>query len=78
MYDPVYAKLAFNEFHVEWNQMSNQGFNDIEIFDLNELVANGFDYIPTLDEFLKIAIFDWGGEIVEIKDRSGNVLYRDS
>lgn len=70
----MYAKLAFNGFHVEWADPLDG--ESIEVFDQRNLFANGFEAIPTLEEFLKVALYDWGGAIVEIKDRSGNVLYR--
>ena len=74
MSDPVYAKLIFNEFHVEYTNdpYDTEGF---EIFTARELYYNGFATVPTVDEFVGHAESTWGVSIKEVKDRSGNVIY---
>ena len=74
MSDPVYAKLIFNEFHVEYTNdpYDTEGF---EVFTARELYHNGFENVPTVEEFVASAEGNWGVDIKEVKDKYDNVLY---
>lgn len=74
MSDPVYAKLIFNEFHVQYGG-EPYGEEGVEVFDAHELWANGWEEVPLVEDFVKDAQKYWGVNIIEVRDKHGRLIY---
>jgi hypothetical protein len=75
MTDPLYTRLAFTSWIVEYETDSTPP--NVEIFDVHTLMMNGFETIPDIKKFVETAFERWRVHVNRITDPRGHVLYLD-